>query len=196
MRTMTAHRSDTEETTMKMLVRFAPFIVFTLLERAVGWRVGVFAAFVTLVVVLATSRPRRVGLLSGAMLAFFAAGSVLAVVAPQSGLGDYLNPLSTAWIGLVTGIALVLGHPFTADIAQARVSPAMAASPAFRRVNQAISARWVAAFLVMAAASMLAIGLGRPMLGTAATIVALVAAVEYSERAPRRLAPVPAVPAA
>jgi hypothetical protein len=189
---MGARPDATEEPAMKILIRFAPFIVFTVLERAAGWRFGVLAGLATLLVVIATSKPPRLGVLNGAMLTFFGAAGALALVAPGTGLGDYLHAIAAGWLFAVAGFALARCYPFTIDIARAHVTPEVAASPQFYAVNRAISGRWVAAFGAMAAASALGQAVGRPLLGTLVTIAAVVAAVEYSEKAPGRLAPEPA----
>jgi hypothetical protein len=180
-------------TLMKMLVRFAPWIVFTVVGEF-NWRLGAFAALATLVAVVALSRPWHLGVLNLAMLTFFAAAAVLALVSPHSGLSDWLHPLSAAWMCVVTLISIAVDRPFTLDFSRDAVSAQVAATPAFLALNKEISLHWGEAFAAIAAAASFGVVRDRPLIGTAATVFALLWAVRYAQRAAERPSTVAVAP--
>jgi hypothetical protein len=167
---------------MKMLVRFSPFLLFVLLGKFVDWRLGVAAGLVASILVILLVTPRKVGVVSGAMLGFFAAASVLAVVAPHTGLHPYLHAASAGWFALVAGASILVGHPFTLDFSRDQVSPEVAASPEFLAVNRAISAMWALGFAVIAVATAVATAADRDVLGLAATGLVVVVLVQRTAR--------------
>jgi hypothetical protein len=163
---------------MKLLIRFSPFLLFVLLGRFVDWRLGVAAGLAASIVVILVGRPRRIGVISGAMLGFFAAASLLALVAPHTGVHPYLHAVSAGWFALVAGVSILVGHPFTLDFSKDQVPPEVAASPRFLAANRAISAMWALGFAVIAAATAVATASGRDLLGTAVTVVVVVVLVK------------------
>jgi beta-lactamase regulating signal transducer with metallopeptidase domain len=165
---------------MKMLIRFSPFLLFVVLGRFVDWRLGVAAGLVASIFVIVASRPRRIGVVSGAMLGFFVAASILALVAPNTGVHPYLHAVSAGWFALVAGVSILVGHPFTLDFSKDAVSPEVAASPRFVAVNRAISAMWAFGFAVIAAALAVATAGGREILGTAVTVVVVMVLMKRS----------------
>ena len=163
---------------MKMLIRFSPFLLFVLLGRFVDWRLGVAAGLAASVLVILLVKPRRVGVVNGAMLGFFAAAGALALVAPQTGVHPYLHAASAGWFALVAGISVLVGHPFTLDFSRDAVSPEVAATPEFLAVNRAISTLWAMGFAVIAAATAVAAATNRDVLGVAAVVVVVVVLVK------------------
>ncbi len=163
---------------MKMLIRFSPFLLFVLLGKFVDWRLGVAAGLVASIVVILSVRPRRLGVISGAMLGFFAAASILALVAPDTGVHPYLHAVSAGWFALVAGISILVGHPFTLDFSKDEVPPEVASSPRFLAANRALSAVWALGFAAIAAATAVATAADREILGTAVTVIVVVALVK------------------
>jgi hypothetical protein len=163
---------------MKMLIRFSPFLLFVMLGRFVDWRLGVAAALVASILVILFARPCRVGVVSGAMVVFFAAASVLALVAPHSGLHSYLHAISAGWFALVAGVSILVGHPFTADFSRDAVPPEVAASPGFMAANRAVSTLWALGFAVIGVANAVATAADRGVLGTVVTVAVVVVLVQ------------------
>jgi hypothetical protein len=164
---------------MKMLVRFAPFIAFSLFAR-LNWRLGVLAGLVTLIGLIVSRRPLQVGVLNAGMLIFFVAAGVLALVSPHSGLQHALHPIAAGWLCLIAAGSIVVGHPFTTDLARDQVPAAVAASPGFLALNKTITGGWAVTFAAIAVADVIAEAIGRPVLGTVATIALLLAGVKWS----------------
>lgn len=167
---------------MKIAIKFAPWIVFTIVGIW-SWRVGAAAALATLLVAVATSRPVRLGVLNIAMLTFFAFATVLAVATPHTGLADWLHPLSAGWLALVTLASIAADRPFTMDFARESVPAEVAASPEFLAVNKEISLRWAGAFAAIAAGAAYGVVAGRPIVGTAVAVVALFWVFKFTQRA-------------
>ncbi len=165
---------------MKMLIRFSPFLLFVALGRFVNWRLGVAAALAASVLVVLLVRPRRLGVVSGAMMGFFAAATVLAVVAPHAGVHSYLHAISAGWFALVAGVSVLAGHPFTLDFSRDSVPPEVAASPKFMAVNRMVSTTWALGFVVIGAANAVATAAGRGALGTVATVLVVIALVRHT----------------
>jgi hypothetical protein len=163
---------------MKMLIRFSPFLLFVLLSKFVDWRLGVAAGLAASILAILVVRPRRVGVISGAMLGFFAAASILALVAPNTGVHPYLHAVSAGWFALVAGISILVGHPFTLDFSQDGVPPEVATSPRFLAANRESSAMWALGFAAIAAATAVATAADREVLGTAVTVVVVMALVK------------------
>lgn len=155
---------------MKLLVRFAPFVVLTVLAGLTNWRLGVLAGLTTLIAVTLALKPRRLGVLGGAMLVFFVAAGVLALVSPHAAAGPYLHPAAAAWLALVSTASVIIGRPFTEDLAKGLVSPAIAQSTSFAKINRAMSLRWAATFAAIAGAGFVAAATHRSALGTLVTV--------------------------
>ena len=79
------------------------------------------------------------------------------VVRPESGVEEYIGAISTAWLGLVSLVSLLVGKPFTLPIARTEVSPEIAKTPAFIKTNQIITSVWTAYFALTAAIGAVAV---------------------------------------
>ena len=107
---------------MNMLVQFAPWIAFSLVS-GIDWRLGLAVGMISQIILILAVHPRRVGVLNGAMLAFFLVVGVLAVLRPDSSVQDHVDIISTAWLAIVAAVSLVVGHPFTLDFSATRSRP-------------------------------------------------------------------------
>ncbi len=165
---------------MKLLVRFAPWIVVGVVSRFADWRYGLLAGFVTLVAVMLTSRP-RLGFLNGGMLAFFVVLGTVAVVFPEAPVQPYMSAMSMGWLTLVAGFSMLVGRPFTMDFARQQVPAEVAASPGFLATNMQITNRWTGSFALIALIDTVGTALGRPVLATVGTIVLLIGAVRFTQ---------------
>lgn len=172
---------------MKLIVRFLPLVVFTVLSSAVSWRLGVFAALLAVLAQVAFTAPHRFGVLSAGMATFFAGASVVALVAPHADLAIDLHPAAAAWMALVSGLSIAFGRPFTLDVASEGQPPEVLSSPTFLAINEGITARWAWTFLAIAAVSSLGVVTDRSTLATAFTVIALLAAARFSTTYPERV---------
>jgi drug/metabolite transporter (DMT)-like permease len=170
---------------MKMLIQFAPWIAFSLVS-GIDWRLGLAVGLISQIVVILAVRPVRIGVLNGAMLAFFVVLGVFAVLRPDSSIQDHVDTISTGWLAIVAAASLVLGHPFTLDFSRDSVSPEIARSERFMAVNRTITGVWAACFGGMAAVGAIAAATDRPTLKTVATIVLIVVAVHFTIRYPQQ----------
>ena len=177
---------------MGILLGFAPFVAFALIEKLLGPVPGLAAGALASIALLWRDRRRgdqELNLLEvGSALLF----SVLTAIAL---LGD---PAAwTLWrvrfwvdLGLLVIVlsSLAVGRPFTLHQARRQVTPEIAAGAAFLQVNRALSAVWAAAFAVLVAVD--AWMVLRPGTPTAAavgvTVAALAAAALYTRHVATR----------
>jgi hypothetical protein len=169
---------------MSFIVAFAPFIVFAVLMRAVSVRVGLLAACLLAASIGARdmARGRQPKIFEVASVVLFGGLAALSFV---PGIR-----WTTAGVRLVVDSALlaialgsvVLGRPFTLQIAREQVPPELWATKVFLRVNQAITLAWAAAFAVLVAADAAAEFLPQVPLAidVGATLGALAAAIAYT----------------
>jgi hypothetical protein len=176
---------------MNILLAFAPFLVFAVVERLVGASAGLVAgALVSLALLVrdAMSRERKIKILEvGTMILF-------------GGLALYSLLVNGDWsiIGvrlcvdggllLVVLISMALRRPFTLQYAREKVSPDLWNSPEFIRVNYVITAVWAAAFAIMVIADLVMLYLPAVPLkvGIWVTILAIFGAVRFTSWYPER----------
>jgi tryptophan-rich sensory protein len=178
---------------MGILLAFAPFIVFAVLERIVGpgEALAAGAAVSAALILRDLVRPGRgVKILEAGTFALFA------------GLALYTLLSGAAWsvigvrlcvdVGLLLIVAgsIAIGRPFTLQYAREQVAAEDQARPEFLRVNYVISSVWALAFLVMVLAELaLLYAPGMPSrAGMLAIILALVGAVKFTGWYPNRKA--------
>jgi hypothetical protein len=182
---------------MGILLAFAPFIIFAILDRTVGATGALAAGAVTSGVLIVRDLVR-----SGRHMKVLELGTFVVF----AGLALYTLLSGTAWpvIGvrlcvdagllLVVLGSMAIGRPFTLQYAREHVAPEVWAQPAFIQTNYVITGVWALAFAVMVLAELALLyvpGLP-PRAGIVAIILALVFAVKftgwYPEREKRRLA--------
>lgn len=177
---------------MDILLGFAPFLVYAIVQRLASPPTALWSAAATSAALLAHSaivRHRAVKILEAGTLLLF------------GGLGAYAFLFGTHWsipairvrvdIGLllIVLISIAVRRPFTLQYAREQVPPELWKSPLFLRTNYIITAIWAAAFVVMLAADLAMLYF--PDLSLAwsilATIVAFVGAVSFTSRYPQRV---------
>jgi hypothetical protein len=163
---------------MGILLAFAPFFVFIVVERLAGVTAGLAAATGTsagLLVRDVLSRKKTIKVLEiGTFLLF-------------GGLTAYTAMVKTAWsipavrlwvdVGLlvIVLISLAVRQPFTLQYAREQVSRELWDTPEFVRTNYIITAVWAGAFALMVAADLMMLFV--PTLPTFVPIVVTVAAL-------------------
>ena len=171
---------------MSMILQFAPWLAFLVVTDIADWRLGLAAGLIATIATILASTPRRIGILNAAMIVFFVAMGTFALIRPESGLQHWAATISTAWIAIVSAASILVGHPFTLDFSRDGVSPEIAASQLFLDINRTIAWAWTGAFAVMAASRSIAHAADAPWLATALTVIALLAAIEFTKTYPDR----------
>lgn len=170
---------------MELLLAFAPFIVFVIVERLAGPKAGLIAAaLVSGVLLLRDSINRNksmkvldIGtfLLFGGLAAYAtASGAVWSVVGVRLRVD--------AGLLLIVLVSIAIRRPFTLQYAREGTSQDIWSTPTFIRTNYIITAAWALAFAVMVVADL--VMLYRPDLplkvGVIATILAIVGAIRFT----------------
>jgi hypothetical protein len=176
---------------MGILLAFAPFVVFAVLDRIVG-PVGALTAGAWVSAALVARD--LVG--SGRSIKILEVGTFILF----SGLALYTALSGADWsvigvrlcvdAGLLAVVlaSMVAGRPFTLQYAREQVSPQLWNRPEFIWTNYVITGAWALAFLVMVTAEMALLyvpGLP-PRAGIVAIIGALVGAVKFTSWYPER----------
>lgn len=170
---------------MRILVAFAPFISFAVVDRLVGSFAGLIAGAIVALLLLGreTLIQKRspkildVGtavLFGGLLLYFVVAKPAWSVIAVRFCVDSGLL--------VIVLVSLMLKKPFTLQYAREQVSPALWDLPEFHRTNYIISSVWALAFAVMvlAEATILLAPQVPRRLGVFAIIIALVGAVKFT----------------
>ncbi|WP_213765239.1 hypothetical protein [Caballeronia sp. dw_19] len=177
---------------MNLLLAFAPFIAFAVIERLAGVPAGLAAgtiiAAVLLVRDLATGR--RVKLLEVGTVLLFGALTAYALTNNVQWSIAAVRLRVDAGLMLIVLASIALRQPFTLQYARETVGREHWDSPDFARINYVISAVWAIAFGVLAMADIVMAYV--PALphstGVIATVVALVAAMKFTSWYPEQQA--------
>ncbi len=179
---------------MNMLMAFAPFAAFALLERTLGMHTALLAATgVSALLIFRETIIGKKGLkpLEAVSLVMFGA---LALLVKRSDL--HLTVIMVRLIvdaGLLAFVllSLLIGKPFTLAYAKEKVSAQIAAGKTFRAINGWISALWALALAVVVAAdgAMIYVANFTVIDGTIAIVAALAVAALLSTVLPKMMAP-------
>lgn len=178
---------------MGMLLAFAPFIAFALVDRAVGATEGLIAGAAVSAAFLI-----RDWITPGRSPKILEIGTVLLF----GGLAAYALFGGPTWsiVGvrlcvdlgllLIVLISMAVRQPFTLQYAREQVAPEFWNSREFLRTNYVITAVWALAFVVMVLADLTLLNMPDlpPRIAIITTIVALVAAVKFTGWYPERAA--------
>ncbi|QCO17391.1 hypothetical protein D3869_19320 (plasmid) [Azospirillum brasilense] len=186
---------------MGILLAFAPFIAFAVLDRLVGPVEGLIAgALVSATMLLRdwmspgkTPKILEVGtvlLFGGLALYAVAGGPTWSVLGGSVMVGSVMGVrlLVDAGLLLIVLISIALRRPFTLQYAREQVAHEFWESPHFIHTNYVITGVWALAFLVLVIADLIL--LYRPDLpprfGIVATVLALVGAIKFTSWYPER----------
>lgn len=177
---------------MQILLAFAPFIVFAVVDRLAGPSNGLIVGAVVALLLLG-----RDLLISKRAPKILDIGTAILF----SGLALYAFFDKPTWsvIGvrlcvdcgllLIVVISMAVGKPFTLQYAREQVSPEFWNSSEFRRTNYVISGAWALAFALMVVAELVL--LYSPSMprraGIIVIILALVGAVKFTAWYPERV---------
>lgn len=177
---------------MHILLAFAPFIAFALIDRLVGSLAGLLAGAVIALLLLGrdwmvqkhSPKILDIGtalLFSGLLLYFLIAKPVWSVIGVRLCVDCGLL--------LIVLISLAVGKPFSLQYAREHVGREFWESPQFQKTNYVISSAWALAFAVMVIAELsilLAPKLPRRF-GIIVIVLALVGAVKFTGWYPERV---------
>lgn len=177
---------------MGILLAFAPFIVFAVVDRLAGATAGVAAGAAVSAALVA-----RDWMAPGRTLKVLEVGTVLLFVGMTlyALLGGPMGSIMGVRLAVDSGLLLIvlvsmaIGRPFTLQYAREQVAREYWDSPAFIRTNTVITLVWAVAFGVLVAADLVLVyapGVP-PRVGIIVTIVALIAAFEFTGWYPERV---------
>ena len=176
---------------MGILLAFAPFLVFVIVERLVGVPAGLVGATITAAGLLARdaiSRNKTTKVLEvGTVLLF-------------GGLAAYTLILDTVWsipavrlcvdagLLLVVLVSIAVRQPFTLQYAREKVPRELWKTPGFVRTNYILTAVWAAAFALMVAVdlTMLYVPSLPTFVAIIVTILAIWGAARFTSWYPKR----------
>lgn len=176
---------------MGILLAFAPFIVFALLDRLMGVQVGLTAAALVSVALLARDvfiLRRGVKLVDAGTCILFGGIAIYALAfSPQWSIVA-VRLYVDAGLLLIVLASLAISRPFTLQYAKETVSPEVWSTPEFFRTNVVISSVWAAAFALMVGADLLMLLVPDvpTRYGVVLTVMALVAAIKFTGWYPTR----------
>ncbi len=176
---------------MNILLAFAPFIAFAVVDRLAGSIEGLVAgALVSTGIILrdhfALGKAPKI-LEIGTVILFV--GLALASLLGLVELSVMATRLCVdAGLLVIVLVSMALQKPFTIQYARETVPRAYWSSPDFLRVNRVITAVWALAFVVLVASDLLLLyapSVPRHV-GVTATILALVGAIKFTSWYPDR----------
>ncbi|QJP16694.1 hypothetical protein G3545_25490 [Starkeya sp. ORNL1] len=176
---------------MNILLAFAPFLAFALIDRLVGATEGlVAAAIIALAMVIrdrVNGRSPKILEIGTALLFGGLAAYALFVKPDWSILGVRLRV--DAGLLLIVLATIALRQPFTLQYARESVAPELWDSPQFLRTNYVITAVWALAFAVLVIADLVLIYRPDipPKFGIFATVLALLGAARFTRSYPDRV---------
>ena len=142
---------------MSIIFGFAPWIVYWVLVGNVPFLTAVLVAFAIAVTAFVIGRANGVPgrTLEVGALATFAVLTVLTLVASQSFMERWIQPLSNAGIFLVALTGVLIGKPFVREFAAAGQPKDIVNSDLFALVTTRLTWIWVAAFGGMTISSLI-----------------------------------------
>jgi uncharacterized membrane protein (UPF0136 family) len=176
---------------MGILLAFAPFIAFALLDRLVGATPGLIAATLVsagLLVRDAISPNRSAKVLEIGTFVVFGVLTAYTLIASAAWSVFGVRLYVDAGLLLVVLISMAIRRPFTLQYARETSPAEIWTTPEFIRVNYIITAVWALAFVVMVAADVIEVTMPNlpQRIGIWATILALVGAIRFTSWYPER----------
>lgn len=177
---------------MGILLAFAPFIVFALIDRFLGPTGGLIAGALVSAALLVRdwiTPGRAPKILEIGTTLLFGGLALYAVLGRATWSVIGVRLCVDAGLLAIVLISMAVGCPFTLQYARERVAPEFWSSPEFIRTNYVITAIWGLAFAVMVIAELALLYLPgvSPRIGIIAIILALVGAVKFTGWYPERV---------
>ena len=171
---------------MGMLLAFAPFVVFVIVERAIGVAAGLFAATAVSVAILARDtliQRKSPKILEVGTFLLFGWLAVYALTAGTDLPIFGVRLLVDAGLLVIVLASIALRRPFTLQYAREQVARELWDHPGFIQTNYVITAAWALAFAVMVAADLAMLYLADmpKWVGVAVTVGTIVGAGRFTQ---------------
>jgi hypothetical protein len=179
---------------MGILLAFAPFIAFAVVDRFIGPTQGLIAGAATSLALLLRDWIRSHGkpkiLEIGTTILFGGLALYAILGGPVWSLMGVRLRVDTGLL-LIVLTTLVVGKPFTLQYAREQVPQALWDTPQFIRSNYVIAGVWSAAFLILVLADLIMLHRTDlpPNIGILATVLALVGAFKFTQWYPGKDTP-------
>jgi hypothetical protein len=182
-----------KEIAMDMLLAFAPFIAFVVIERTVGVPAGLAAGALVSAALLVRdllSRERQVKILEIGTFLLFGGLAVFALTSDASWSVAAVRLRVDGGLLLIVLASIALRQPFTLQYAREKVSRDQWNAPGFTRTNYAITFAWALAFAAMVVADVLMAYMPTVphAAGIVITVAALYAAIKFTGWYPQQIA--------
>lgn len=175
---------------MGILLAFAPFLAFALIDRLSGPTEGLIAGAVVSAALLLRDliQGRTAKVLEIGTAILFGGLALYALLGRPSWSVVGVRLVVDAGLLLIVLASLAMRRPFTLQYARERVAPELWGEPEFVRTNYVITAVWALAFAVMVVAELVLLYLPDipPRAGIVAIVLALVGAVKFTGWYPER----------
>ena len=173
-----------------ILLAFAPFLGFALIDRLSGPTEGLIAGAVVSAALLLRDliQGRTAKVLEIGTAILFGGLALYALLGRPSWSVVGVRLVVDAGLLLIVLASLVMRRPFTLQYARERVAPELWGEPEFVRTNHVITAVWALAFAVMVVAELVLLYVPDipPRAGIVAIVLALVGAVKFTGWYPER----------
>ena len=173
-----------------ILLAFAPFLGFALIDRLSGPTEGLIAGAVVSAALLLRDliQGRTAKVLEIGTAILFGGLALYALLGRPSWSVIGVRLVVDAGLLLIVLASLALRRPFTLQYARERVAPELWGEPEFVRTNYVITAVWALAFAVMVVAELVLLYVPDipPRAGIVAIVLALVGAVKFTGWYPER----------
>jgi hypothetical protein len=175
---------------MGILLAFAPFLAFALIDRLSGPTEGLIAGAVVSAALLLRDliQGRTAKVLEIGTAILFGGLALYALLGRPSWSVVGVRLVVDAGLLLIVLASLAMRRPFTLQYARERVAPELWGEPEFVRTNYVITAVWALAFAVMVVAELVLLYVPDvpPRAGIVAIVLALVGAVKFTGWYPER----------
>jgi hypothetical protein len=170
---------------MGILLAFAPFILFAIVDRVLGPTEGLLAGAAVSAALLARdwlTPGRSPKILEIGTVLLFCGLAVYAVLGGPTGSIFGVRLAVDTGLLLIVLVSMAIGRPFTLQYAREQVAPEYWDRPEFIHTNVVITTVWALAFAVLILADLVLVFAPDvpPRVGIIATILALVAAVKFT----------------
>ena len=176
---------------MGMLLAFAPFIVFALIDRLIGATQGLIAGAAVALGVIAydwIGRRKAPKVLEAGTALLFGGLALYAALSGPIGSIVGVRLRVDAGLLLIVLVSIAIRRPFTLQYAREQVSRELWDHAEFIRTNYVITAVWALAFAVLVIADLVLLYLPDlpPRVGLIATVLALTGAFKFTAWYPDR----------
>lgn len=174
-----------------MLLAFAPFVVFAVIDRLLGATEGLFAGTAmsaALILRDVVTPGRRQKILEMGTFVLFGGLALYTALSGAAWSVIGVRLCVDAGLLLIVLASIVSGRPFTLQYARERIAPEFWGQPEFLRTNYVLSSVWALAFAVIVAAELALLYLPDlpPRLGVIAIAVVLFGAFKFTAWYPDR----------